>query len=229
MLEFLYTGDYGSLADETDEEDNSYLTCRAAPEDTDEEDNSSLTSRAAPEEDLLQHVYVNSIADYYNVKTLANLTRAKLRDALQNQSNAMLVLDAAKEALSRTGDTTLHDMLADAAANNTKLYLETDQLAELIGRFGIGILRRVIDVEEELRLKILVLQEERGSEEDHRKRAEARSAKIIENINDCADTLKERDECRNCRAGFNCYIEQRGQPFEPLFSLRCARCQCRQR
>lgn len=211
MLEFLYTGDYGSLPQETDKNDNS----------------STFSAGHDEDEALLQHVYVNSIADYYDIKVLADLTRSKLWDASQNTSSPMSILEAAKVALSRTGDVALHDMLAEATADDITIYLETDQLAELIGRFGIEILRRVMAVERELRLKIMHLQTERESEEASRKGAEARSAQVIKNINDCATTLKVINECRNCRAVFNCYIEQRDRPFGPLFSLHCAHCRCR--
>lgn len=212
MVEFLYTGDYGSPLHEAQETNDA-----------------SVAGSTASDDDLLQHVYLNSIADYYGIKALAELSKAKLQKASENASTEAALLDAAKEALGRTGDTTLHAMLAEATAKNIRQYLDTDQLAELVGNFGIKIIRNMIAAEDTMRSNITHLLFELEVERARHKGAEARSAQIVENINNCMKTLEERKECRNqsCRADFSCYIEQRGQAFEPLFVLRCAECRCR--
>lgn len=214
MLEFLYTGDYGSLT--------APGSLVGQVGETDE----PLASPAAVEQDdLLQHVRLNSIADYYDIKPLAELSKAKLRLASQNTLNEPVLLNVAQEALNRTGDTTLHTMLAEAIGTNIRKFLETKQLAEIVGGFGVEILRTVVARQGELQRKMIELQFQLA----RLRVVEKRSAQIVENINSCMRTLGERRECRNssCRADFECYIEQRGQPYEPLFVLRCAQCQCR--
>ncbi|TQW01058.1 BTB/POZ domain-containing protein [Cordyceps javanica] len=212
MVEFLYTGDYGSPLHEAQETNDA-----------------SVAGSTASDDDLLQHISLNSIADYYGIKALAELSKAKLQQASENASNKASLLDAAKEALGQTGDLTLHAMLAKLTAKNIRQYLETDQLAELVGNFGIEILRDIVAAEDTMRSNITHLQFELEAERARHEGAKARSTRIVENINNCMNTLKESEGCRNqsCRAKFNCYIEERGQSFEPLFLLRCSECRCR--
>ncbi|KGQ10249.1 hypothetical protein BBAD15_g4410 [Beauveria bassiana D1-5] len=166
MVEFLYTGDYGSPLHEAQETNDA-----------------SVAGSTASDDDLLQHVYLNSIADYYGIKALAELSKAKLQKASENASTEAALLDAAKEALGRTGDTTLHAMLAEATAKNIRQYLDTDQLAELVGNFGIKIIRNMIAAEDTMRSNITHLLFELEVERARHKGAEARSAQIVENIN----------------------------------------------
>ncbi|TQV97278.1 hypothetical protein V2A60_000099 [Cordyceps javanica] len=214
MVQFLYTADYGPSLPDSERPDDGAVV---------------VASSAAQEQDLLQHVHLNSIADYYNIKALADLSKTKIRDALQNTApDEASLLDAAKEALNTTGDTSLHDMLAEAAAGNIANYLETDQLADLVGSFGVRILENVAALQGELRLQNRFLQRELNSERARLNAAEARSARIMDDFSVCLERLAERRACRNhnCQADFNCYIEERGHPSDPAFILRCAHCGC---
>ncbi|KAH8709824.1 Speckle-type POZ protein-like [Beauveria bassiana] len=129
MVEFLYTGDYKPQFHQ-DEETN------------DDE---------VPEEDPVQHVLVNSIADYYDIKALADLSKEKLQHALRDANKSHL-LEAATVALSRTGDTTVHAMLAEEIAKNIRQHLESGELAALVGGFAIEIVNRVVAADDESRL-----------------------------------------------------------------------------
>ncbi|KAM3477452.1 hypothetical protein MY8738_006426 [Beauveria namnaoensis] len=131
MVEFLYTGDY-------------------KPQPHQAEDKRDNT---APEENLVQHILVNSIADYYDIKALADLSKEKLQHASQDANKSHL-LEAATVALSRTGDTTVHAVLADATAKNIRQHLESNELAALVGEFAIEIIKKSVAVEDELRLDV---------------------------------------------------------------------------
>ncbi|KAM3506556.1 hypothetical protein MY11210_007497 [Beauveria gryllotalpidicola] len=247
MVEFLYTGDYDPQPHQAEETSDD-----AAPEkdlaqrmmvisiadsfDPQPRQAQETSDDAAPEEDLVQHVLVNSIADYYDIKALADLSKDKLRHASQNVKNKSLLLDAATEALSRTRDTTVYAILAEATAKNIRHHLESDELDAPVGGFGTEILKRVVAVEDELRSDIQRLKHKLAAAESMstaetaaRTQVEERLGRILENFDECRETLAQTRNCRNprCDVDFSCYIEQYGQPFEPLFRLRCSRCKCR--
>ncbi|KFA51335.1 hypothetical protein S40293_10820, partial [Stachybotrys chartarum IBT 40293] len=76
--------------------------------------------------------------------------------------NAQEFIQATKETLSSTGDRSLHEVMALAAAQNISELLKFDEFIELIGHFGADVLRHHIKqgTEEisELRLKTMKLQ-----------------------------------------------------------------------
>ncbi|KAM3452780.1 hypothetical protein NHJ6243_009274 [Beauveria neobassiana] len=244
LVEFLYTGDYRpqphqaeEKRDDTEPEENlvqqMLVTSIADSSDRQAED---ASQDPAPDEDLVQHVLVNSIADYYGIRALADLSKEKLRHAAQIVKNKSLLLDAETVALSRTGDTTVHAVLADATAKNIRQHLESNELAALVGEFAIEIVKRGVAVEDELRLDVQRLKDKLAAAEWEsiavkaaRKDVEERLERVLENFNECRGTLEGTRNCRNERCGkdFSCYIEQYGQPYEPLFRLRCSRCKCR--
>lgn len=102
MIEFLYTGDYSYCLQKIQETEYG--------ETSDQEEN------------LLPHVYMNAITNYYDIKALAILSKEKLQAATSSaQSPAgRALLDTATEALRRTGDTALHDTLAEATAGKLR-------------------------------------------------------------------------------------------------------------
>ncbi|KAM0737909.1 hypothetical protein ACQRIT_007913 [Beauveria bassiana] len=166
LVEFLYTGDYKPRPhqaeenrDDTAPEENlvqqMLLTSIADSIDPQPHQAEEETSQdPAPDEDLVQHVLVNSIADYYDIKALADLSKEKLRHAAQIVKNKSLLLDAETVALSRTGDITVHAVLADATAKNIRQHLESNELAALVGEFAIEIIKKSVAVEDELRLDV---------------------------------------------------------------------------
>ncbi|KGQ06615.1 Speckle-type POZ protein-like protein [Beauveria bassiana D1-5] len=173
LVEFLYTGDYRpqphqaeEKRDDTEPEENlvqqMLVTSIADSSDRQAED---ASQDPAPDEDLVQHVLVNSIADYYGIRALADLSKEKLRHAAQIVKNKSLLLDAETVALSRTGDTTVHAVLADATAKNIRQHLESNELAALVGEFAIEIVKRGVAVEDELRLDVQRLKDKLAAAE----------------------------------------------------------------
>lgn len=198
--------------------------------DTSENADASNTTLA---DHSLHHVRMNAIADYYNIAKLAELTRSRIQQLPLDKWDPHVCLEVTRNALDLTGDRAFHKTMALVVAQNIRELLTMEQLGEIINDFGIDVLRhrtQRFEVDEgRLRLQLLQLQEELRMEQVRRESSEARADRIIENIKQCMQSLVDRAICRNnnCRAQFDCYIEQRGQTFEPLFTLRCAACRCR--
>ncbi|KAI9895995.1 hypothetical protein N3K66_009064 [Trichothecium roseum] len=220
MVQFLYNGEYNDQFQDQDEDTYSLF------ESTD-------NNISTPVENLAQHIRANAIADYYDIDGLAELSRKKVQYACQHSWNPESFLYATKEALVLTGDKSLHEVMALAAAQNLQELTKFDHLAELITEFGVQVLRKRIEkaevVEEELHDKIMQLQTELDYERNRRKTSETREDRVLQNIRRCVRKLQETERCRNssCWANFLCYIEEHGQVFEPTFTLRCANCRCR--
>lgn len=156
MIEFLYTGDYSSPLQEAQETQDG----------------------VAPElENLLQHVHMNGIADYYDIKPLATLSREKLQAAYSPEGTALL--DAATEALRKTGDAALHGALAEATAGKLRQFLDAEQLVELVGPFGVAVLNHMVFKEDKLHSMIASLRSELEVEQIRLRTAEARSQRVL--------------------------------------------------
>ncbi|CAI6085967.1 unnamed protein product [Clonostachys chloroleuca] len=217
MVEFLYTGDYGGLLFPHTEASRSDEIKKPALND--------ITASGM----MLQHVQVNAIADYYNIERLSELSRSKFQQACQATWDAQSFMDATNGALDLSGDGALHEVIATEAAKNIHTLLEIDHFAGIIGDFGTRVLRNCIKKAEVDRYKVIQLQLDLEQEHSKLQAAEARVDRIIENIGRCLQTMRERGFCRNhsCMAEYQCYIERRGQSFEPVYTLRCAKCKCR--
>ena len=172
------------------------------------------------------HVRVNAIADYYDIKPLANLAKAKIKESIRESWDAQAFIDAAKEALCETGDKAVHEMMGTVAVEHVGELAEMDQLVDVVGDFALPLLQKQARVEQELRQKLLQLEADYENEQQRCKIAEARASRLIENIDRCREKLHKRDVCRNprCKAEFRCYIEQRGQSSDPIYTLRCEKC-----
>lgn len=178
---------------------------------------------------MLQHVQINAIADYYNIERLSELSRSKFQQACQSTWDTQSFIDATSGALGLSGDGALHEVIATEAAKNIHTLLEIDHFADIIGEFGTRVLRNCIKKAEADQHRVFQLRFDLEQEHSKRQAAEARADRIIENIGKCVQTMRERGFCRNhsCMAEYQCYIERRGQSFEPLYTLRCAKCRCK--
>ncbi|OAA38683.1 BTB/POZ domain protein [Beauveria brongniartii RCEF 3172] len=139
------------------------------------------SENAAPEEDLVQHVLVNSIADYYDIPALADLSKEKLRHASQDANSKSHLLEAATVALSRTGDATVHAMLAEATAKNIRHHLE-----------GVAAEDELRSEVQRLKDKLAAAEYESIYDKAGRKEAEDRETRILEKFKECRDMLAQR-------------------------------------
>lgn len=188
---------------------------------------------AAPVENTMNHVHVNAIADYYDIKALTELAIEKIQAAYGKDWDKQSFLDATEEALAKTGDGSLHEMMAFLAATHIKELLDDDRFDILIDGFGGRVLRNRVQQfepsEEQLRQIITSVKGAFKNSEAQVNTAENRARIITENVQRCHDVLADHSICRNgsCTAEFNCYIEKRGTLNLPIYTLRCTKCQCR--
>jgi hypothetical protein len=172
------------------------------------------------------HVRVNAIADYYDIKQLADLAKAKIKGSILESWDVQAFIDAAKEAIRETGDKEVREMMGAVAAEHVGELATMDQLVDVVGDFALPLLKNQARVEQELRQKLLQLEADYGGEQRRREIAEVRASRLVESIDRCREKLSKRDACRNprCKAEFHCYIEQSGQSSNPVYRLRCEKC-----
>lgn len=123
--------------------------------------------------------------------------------------------------------------MAQTVAEHIQEFLGMKEFESVVDEFGIKVLRHLAEKAQADQgrhvTQALQLVQELRAEQSRSITAEARTLRVIENMQSCIRALGERDGCRasTCSADFECYIEQRGQEYEPIFTLRCAKCRCR--
>ena len=250
MVEFLYTGDYDASSQQNTVADTTKASKPASifdffrdePSAALEVDSSAvgnsshgiLPPAAGDDDAVLQHVRVSVIADYYDINDLAKLANSKIQSSQGQRCNPQALADAVMAASDLTRDGDLQETMAALAAQNLNNLLDSSRLDNLVSDFGLKIIRKYVQkaeaIENELREKTTQLSHSIAREEAARDavdRAAVRTARTHENISQCLQTLRERDQCRNhkCFAPFNCYIEERGH--QPVYTIRCSKCRCR--
>ncbi|KAM0257340.1 hypothetical protein ACHAQJ_004427 [Trichoderma viride] len=185
---------------------------------------------AVTTKDALHHVRVNAIADYYGIQGLTLLANQKIQRIYQNRWDAEGFLDSAKEALSVTGDKSLHNMMALLIAQKLPELLGSGQLTSLVGEFAVQILRyqaHLLEASERDQSQAVVQQQ--SDLQTRCQAAEARAARILVNVCRLVTVMCDREYCRNgaCGEDFGCYVEATGEEAEPTFVLRCSSCLCR--
>ncbi|KAF4632577.1 hypothetical protein G7Y89_g5550 [Cudoniella acicularis] len=188
---------------------------------------------------LLRHIKVNAIADYYDIPQLKRLANTKIQNFLETNWSANNFSAVVEEAFNSTSDTALHKIITSTAAAHIEELVQHEDFTTVtvMSDFALGILRNMIatyKVKEELSAQKLQAAESRLQsievsytyEKSLRDSESSRMDRVIENINDCLETLNKTQTCRNarCEAEFTCYIEHGGTANEPKYTLRCARC-----
>jgi hypothetical protein len=180
-------------------------------------------------EDLLSHLRVNAIADYYNIQNLAQLANSKIRVILEEGQNANMFPRVVQEVSSSNRDPDIRSIIASAAATCIEELseLKAFQDVELEHNLSTEILRacseriqtlqRHLDVAQQ---NVIIYQEFR---DDERRVKES----VIEQIDKSMDLLKQTYGCRHCAKGFGCYFEKKGLEGHPSYILRCKECRCR--
>lgn len=182
---------------------------------------------------IISHVKVNAIADYYDIKCLMDHATSKILDLERNQPNPGGFLAAVKEALDSTGDRNLFDGMALLIAEKADQYIDQPGMQDFFNDFALSVIRNLVRVNSErsaeLQREIDYLHREKLAERERYRKVEIRADTVKQNINTCREMLRDRNTCRNesCCADFSCYIEQRGTESEPIYVLRCSKCQCR--
>ncbi|KJZ70529.1 hypothetical protein HIM_10073 [Hirsutella minnesotensis 3608] len=150
LVQFMYTGDYDDRdppkadpsVDEEILEERTSAGATSEVHGTDESSTESLSEDVdlPPQEyvsaqNLLEHICVNSIGDYYQIAGLVSLANNKISRLLQehreDQSWVAMLPTATGAALQSTGDSELLDILAAATASNISSLVESSQLKSL--------------------------------------------------------------------------------------------------
>lgn len=198
---------------------------------------------------LLRHVRVNSIADYYDIPQLKELANTKIQHLLESTWHASGFSAVVREAFKSTSDAALHEIMALTAAAHIEDIVELEEFVnlEVMGSFAATILRNTIAanrakentatqelqaVKSELKSiesRLQSSEQDCTFEKSMRETEAARVTRTMENLDNCFDVLSKTDICRNprCEAEFKCYIERGGNLYEPRYTLRCSRCNCR--
>jgi hypothetical protein len=90
----------------------------------------------------LRHVYVNAIADYYDIPQLKELANTKIQHILGTSWSADGFPDVIRDVFSLTGDLALHNIITLIAAERIKELIKLKDFVELdvISDFAIGII-----------------------------------------------------------------------------------------
>ncbi|KAH7171694.1 hypothetical protein DER46DRAFT_656342 [Fusarium sp. MPI-SDFR-AT-0072] len=238
MVTFLYTGDY-KLAPEPEKKpaQHDHDEKREDGEIDSDEDKMSEDTRASQKigdktaEQIISHLRVNAIADYYNIEKLAKLSTGKIDLILKKEVDFFIIPQIIDEMSTSNRDAELRSLIASATAR----YIEELTSSQVL---------RTIDLEHHLTIEILEACGERIQQlmEDlsgahglknqykHAKDLHERGQNLtVAKVRSVIEQLKNTPKCRNCKREFGCYIEEppSGLTEGNNFVLRCAGCQCR--
>ncbi|OCK99066.1 uncharacterized protein K441DRAFT_541126, partial [Cenococcum geophilum 1.58] len=123
-------------------------------------DNKDTTIRPTTAYIILRHVYINIIADYYNIPQLKELANIKIQYILGTGWSANGFPNIIKDVFSLIGDLALYNIITLTAAKHIKELIKLKDFTELdvISDFAIGIIRTTItaskDIEENFTQKL---------------------------------------------------------------------------
>ncbi|KAF4965135.1 hypothetical protein FSARC_7002 [Fusarium sarcochroum] len=131
MIIFIYTGDY-SLEP----------TCKEPNTPSDPPKESSVVISSTKEDDipteLLCHLRMNSIGDYYDIQGLVEYANAKMQPLLQNSQTESLP-QLVQEVSDSTGDTVLHSIVASLVASHIEDVVDLPAFSQIKPRGSIMI------------------------------------------------------------------------------------------
>jgi hypothetical protein len=230
MISFLYRGEYqicserqhGSSSDDGHDQGNTdYLSqCSSTPIELAENETTK---------DLLAHLRVNAIADYYNVQSLTEYANSKIRAILEEGKDAKVFPQVIQELSASNRDPDIYSIIASAAVAHIEelcelkafqeLKLEHNLFTEIFRACSerIQTLQRRLDVAQQ---NVVIYQELR---DDERRGKES----VIKQMDKSVELLKQTYGCRHCAKGFGCYFEKMGLEGHPSYVIRCKECRCR--
>lgn len=230
MISFLYRGEYQICSkrqhksgsdDGHDQESTDHLSqCSSAPSELAEDETV---------EDLLAHLRVNAIADYYDIQNLTQYANSKIRAILEEGQDAKVFPQVIQELSASNRDPDIHSIIASAAVAciggfcELKAFqdvkLEHSLFTEILHACSerIQTLQRQLDVAQH---NVVIYQELR---DDERRGKES----VIKQIDRSMDLLKQTYGSRHCAKGFGCYFEKMDLEGHPSYIIRCEECRCR--
>ncbi|KAF5548527.1 speckle-type POZ [Fusarium napiforme] len=240
MVTFLYTADY-EIAPEPEK--------TTAQHDRDEkkeegeiasDDGRMSEDPRVPQEvgeknvyQIVSHLRVNAIADYYGIEKLVKLSTSKVQAILQGHLDFVIIPQVIAELSTANRDAEIRSVVATATAR----YIQKLASSQLL---------RTIDLEHHLTIEIFeacgarikeLLGDLRATSVLKNKYQKERTehatvrVRLVEKVKDLITRLKSTTKCRNCKKEFGCHVEeltddtlQQGFAF---YILRCRGCGCR--
>lgn len=240
LIQFMYTGEY--------DQSTAHATEKDAGSDADQPEPPNDSARDAGEapigshvqapdssalEALLEHIRVNSIADYYQVGPLIALANEKIQKLLrdpEHKKELVAGLPAAIEtALDATGDLGLLDVFAEAVVANIGDFIGMSTFEQLFGSRSNGSALSFKIIRQLGKAMKAALDEKIGElykTTDELRKAIGLSAERQDRISDLERLLRHLSgyqNCMNCCIQFNCSIE----PKNSEWLLRCSKCKCK--
>ncbi|EGC44075.1 conserved hypothetical protein [Histoplasma capsulatum var. duboisii H88] len=216
MVNFMYTGDY----DEDVEGGQSTIP-------SDGESHTDEPQSPRMDQLLSHHIQINTIADYYDVAKLRELSNSRIQEILTTSWSPHGFGTAIEEALRSTGDKKLHEILAESAAARIETLVDANENITSED-FAQSVICKVVDLykkaNEELKQQLQLL----GNKLSIAQSDIETAVRVKKDFDNCIQLLQQTKYCRNinCDADFSCYFEDTGH-WNNVHILRCSKCQCR--
>ncbi|KAF5974132.1 aminopeptidase 2 [Fusarium coicis] len=233
MVNFLYSADY-RLAPHPAETKPAKDENREEGEIVGDEDKTPKDGQASKQisdqttYQIVSHLRVNAIADYYGIEKLAKLSTSKIESILKKEVDLHIIPEVIAEMSAANRDLEIRSVIATATAR---------YIAELASTQAL----RTIDLEHQLTIEILEACGKRVQKllehfnTVHNQQSEA--IRKLEGDRDVTATkvrtiiqqLKNTPKCRNCKRDFGCYVEEPANILEETsrYVIRCRGCFCR--
>ncbi|EEP75403.1 predicted protein [Uncinocarpus reesii 1704] len=181
-------------------------------------------------EPLMDHIHVNSIADYFDLPGLRDLANQKIKNILFTHWPVENFINLVNEAFTVTGDQKLHQIISNSIADHIEELIKRDDFADLNMEKGVStmiiqnVVGRFVRIKDTLEQSVSELRHPNWMltmEIERQKTA-------IEGMQNAIAALNENTICRNtsCDGIFDGYVEAYG-PQRDLYRLRCGKCRCR--
>ncbi|KAK7582887.1 hypothetical protein V3481_012183 [Fusarium oxysporum f. sp. vasinfectum] len=194
MISFLYAGKYQLCSkrehkfsfDDGHNQDNTDHVSRFS---------SALSELAEdePVEDLLSHLRINAVADYYNIQNLAQLANSQFRVILEKGQNANVFPRVIQEILTSDRDPDVRSIIASAATTCVEELseLQAFQEVELEHNLSMEILRASSQRIQTLQHRLDVAQQNAAIYRGFRGDEARMKTSFIEQIDKYMDLLKQ--------------------------------------
>lgn len=172
---------------------------------------------------------MNAAADYYGIAHLVELSRSRIHTILETKWDPAGFFEAAKLAFDSTSDDALLEMLKDYAAKHILELVEQLEVApDILNDFSFGVIKNMAQTHAATEMNLRRRVELAETEIDTLKRQMERANMALDEI-EKVERLSTRECCRNlhCDNVFGSWLENVGSKWEPLFVLRCSKCNCK--
>lgn len=189
---------------------------------------------------LLCQVWMNSIADYYNIPKLAKLSCSKADYELKQNWDSDACCSAIEASRELTLDETFQDVLAAGIASHVNICSRDGHLDRVMDTFSKRVLQALM-VEIDNHEKSRALYDQRQDQRIQQAEKEVASlkwwkpayeTKLQDSENElsrCVDLVNNTNVCRNisCKQLFPWYFERENSGIGSRHTLRCKKCSCK--